>query len=157
ARHLLYREALRPQAVGIDQVPGLVVGHQSNTLPAAHVMTGQTSQRGGLSCAQEAADHDETKRLHERTPENTIGLTGLLPCCMRLHRRALATAVQARFVPVWLNRLIFKKIFGIFLHRPLSVVFWQSLHEEVLAVGRRRGRYPWGVLSTVPPGGMGDA
>jgi hypothetical protein len=51
---------LRPQAMCIDQVRGLIVGDDPNPFPLALEMAGEPADRGRLTRPQKTPEHDET-------------------------------------------------------------------------------------------------
>src|SRR5262249_5937903 len=60
AGDFLHREALRREALGVDQVFGLVVGHKADAQSLVAVMPPKPGHRGGLAGAEKAADKNET-------------------------------------------------------------------------------------------------
>jgi hypothetical protein len=57
ARNLLHVEPLAPQAFGVNQVCGLIVGDDANAQALRHVMPRQASKHRRLSGPEEAAHH----------------------------------------------------------------------------------------------------
>ena len=64
AGHFAHVEALRPQAVRIDQVGRLVVGDDADLLALALIVPGQAGDRGRFAGAEKAAEHEEADGRH---------------------------------------------------------------------------------------------